>query len=65
MTETLTATLDNAQGSADNPAPTISTATAAADITDNDDNWLDPPEFGDWTKITDPDYTAASYRTDI
>ena len=36
VTETLTATLSNPQGSADNPAPTISTATAAVTITDND-----------------------------
>ena len=36
VTETLTATLSNAQGSAVNPAPTINTATASATITDND-----------------------------
>ena len=36
VTETLTATHVDPQGSADNPAPTISTATAAVDHPDND-----------------------------
>jgi len=39
-----------------------SDVTFFKDIPDIDEHWMDPPTFGDWTALIDPDYRASKYR---